>query len=472
MTSKWLGKVPATPVKTFFVHMLTRDISLHDAILDLLDNCVDGVQRSATKRKLERKRPYAGYWAKISFTKDEFKIIDNCGGIPWELHEYAFLMGAVKRSTVTDRLMIGTYGIGMKRAIFKIGGDCTIKTHAKDASYMIRISPEWMEDASDWDLDAERIEPQDEKGTCITVTHLREAVSHDLNSKTFRDAFYESIATHYSYIIEKGFSVSINGLKVIPKHIRLLFSNPDESEESKDIIRPFVYQALFEGVHVFLAVGFTRDIPSKEEADNSLGVYKERYSSADAGWTIVCNDRIVLYCDKTALTGWGVSGVPQYHMQFIAISGIVIFTADNASLLPMTTTKRGIQANSVLYLHVRDKMIEGMKIFTNYTNVWKSKELVSQSRSRFRITQEMHLTELQTSAKQLKMTSTRGVIKGEQYKPVLPKPISRSDKARITFERPSKEVRLISKYLFDTSDKKPAEVGEACFDMILEETTE
>ena len=38
-------KVDASPVKSFFVQMLTRDIELSDAILDLLDNCIDGILR-------------------------------------------------------------------------------------------------------------------------------------------------------------------------------------------------------------------------------------------------------------------------------------------------------------------------------------------------------------------------------------------------------------------------------------------
>ncbi|MBS0481598.1 MAG: hypothetical protein JSR96_05480 [Proteobacteria bacterium] len=35
----------ASPTKAFFVRMLTRDIELQDAILDLLDNCLDGILR-------------------------------------------------------------------------------------------------------------------------------------------------------------------------------------------------------------------------------------------------------------------------------------------------------------------------------------------------------------------------------------------------------------------------------------------
>src|SRR5450759_573712 len=85
--------VNASPVKSFFVSMLTRDIKLEDAILDVLDNCVDGILRSK-KPATSGGKPYRGYWTKIDFDKDTFSITDNCGGIPWDLHEYAFRMGS------------------------------------------------------------------------------------------------------------------------------------------------------------------------------------------------------------------------------------------------------------------------------------------------------------------------------------------------------------------------------------------
>jgi hypothetical protein len=73
-----------TTTKTFFVDMLTRDIELEDAILDLLDNCIDGIQRTIKGRELTD-RPYEGFEAKISFSESGFKIEDNCGGIPLEV---------------------------------------------------------------------------------------------------------------------------------------------------------------------------------------------------------------------------------------------------------------------------------------------------------------------------------------------------------------------------------------------------
>ena len=86
--------VLASPTKTFFVHMLTRDIELKDAILDLLDNCIDGVLRRISTQKRKSKTPYENYWAKITLNQNEFIIEDNCGGIPKKLAiNSAFMMG-------------------------------------------------------------------------------------------------------------------------------------------------------------------------------------------------------------------------------------------------------------------------------------------------------------------------------------------------------------------------------------------
>ena len=66
------------PTKEFFVEMLTRDIELNDAILDLLDNCLDGVVRmSAGKSKLEDSAFYQGFSAEINVSSEGFSIKDK-----------------------------------------------------------------------------------------------------------------------------------------------------------------------------------------------------------------------------------------------------------------------------------------------------------------------------------------------------------------------------------------------------------
>ena len=88
-----IGQAKASPTKAFFVNMLTRDIELHDAILDLLDNCRDGILRTGSNSD-DPDKPYAGYWAKLEMSDQYFAIEDNCGGIPLETaKKYAFAMG-------------------------------------------------------------------------------------------------------------------------------------------------------------------------------------------------------------------------------------------------------------------------------------------------------------------------------------------------------------------------------------------
>jgi hypothetical protein len=107
-----IKSVPSHPAKAFFVSMLTRDIDLQDAILDLLDNCIDGAIRTRTKEQAEEES-FDGFWAKIDFSEKRFTIEDNCGGIPWKIaHEYAFRMGRPE-GVQSKPGTIGVVGIGM-----------------------------------------------------------------------------------------------------------------------------------------------------------------------------------------------------------------------------------------------------------------------------------------------------------------------------------------------------------------------
>ena len=79
----------------------------------------------------------------------------------------------------------------------------------------------------------------------------------------------------------------------------------------------------------------------------------------------------VIVGDKSRLTGWG-DGMPLYHFQFSIITGIVEFRSNNADRLPVTTTKRALDASSDIWLQALVKMKEGMRMWVNYTNTWKN----------------------------------------------------------------------------------------------------
>jgi len=459
--------VNASPVKSFFVNMLTRDISLNDAMLDLLDNCVDGILRK--KHTLSGDKPYKGFKAEIAFDKDSFSIHDNCGGIPWNLHEYAFRMGRANERMDGPAGTVGAYGIGMKRAIFKMGRHCLISTQSKADNYEIEISEKWMKDESEWIIPArEGSQTMQEDGTTIVISDLLPSISNCFgpDNLSCTSDLISKVETHYAFIINKGLDVFVNSEKVKPRPIELHF----DSIKQKKSIRPFIYKATVDDVDVFLAVGFSRPLPSKDDVDSSLE--ERRYSTDYAGWTVVCNDRAVLYCDKSELTGWGEAGVPQYHTQFIAISGIVEFSSNDPSKLPTTTTKRGIDSNSPLYLQIKNKMREGMKIFIDYTNKWKTRE--QESKGHIKNTKAIPLTAIRNSIARtdVKFTKVSSKPGGMQYKPDLPiPPLTEQDNKKISFSKTIREIKAVSLFLFNDDDIQPSKVGETCFDRVHKEAS-
>ncbi|OGN90086.1 MAG: hypothetical protein A2Z74_00230 [Chloroflexi bacterium RBG_13_46_9] len=444
--------------------MLTRDIKLEEAILDLLDNCVDGILRTGKKTGSE---PYKGFKAEIEFREDSFTLSDNCGGIPWVLHDYAFRMGRSFGRPQDVPGTVGVYGIGMKRAIFKMGRQCLVSTRNGADQYEIEITPQWILDENQWSIPVKSAsKSMDQDGTVIVIGDLYPGISKRFNedAKAFRSELDRMVSTHYAFIIDKGFEVRINGDVIKPRPTKLIFKDVPQGTSA---IQPYIFKSKSDGVDVFMTVGFTRPIPSENEIAGEQE--EKRYSSLDAGWTVICNDRAVLYCDRSELTGWGEAGVPRYHTQFIAISGIVEFKADDASKLPTTTTKRGIDASSSLYLQVKNKMREGMLLFTNYTNKWKGR--AEESKKQVELSEALSFEEIKTKSQSLPFKSTkRYVLEGEQYKPSLPMPKRlEPTKRRISFVKEATEVEKVGEYLFNNADAEPSEVGERCFDLMLKE---
>ncbi|NEQ66393.1 MAG: ATP-binding protein [Symploca sp. SIO2D2] len=460
----------ASPTKSFFVEMLTRDIELEDAILDLLDNCIDGIQRIITTNHTSEK-PYEKFWAKITLSKEGFQIQDNCGGIPIDVsRSYAFRMGRPQNNVDNDVYTIGTYGIGMKRAIFKMGRSSEVISQTRTDSFKVTINPEWLTDDRNWNLPFASIEPTwEEPGTLIKVADLYSSIRDAFSSpqSTLSNSLVYKISYHYSYILNKGFTVWINEVKVPQQSFNLLWDGIEHINET-NTIAPYLYELEQDGVNVKLAIGFYRPTASQEEVDEEM--LGKRRSRETAGWTIVCNDRVVLYCDKTRLTGWGEETVPSYHPQFIAISGVVHFRSKDARKLPTTTTKRGIDSASDIYLYVKRFMREGLKTFTAYTNKWQGS--LPQEKARVEQAQPVAPNKIFEQIPSQKWTKVQNRTNERKYKPSLPMPESinsKSPKKNIKFSKLEKEIKIVADYLFEDPDREPSEVVNECFEKVLKE---
>lgn len=462
MTKETPDRAEASPTKRFFVSMLTRDISLADAILDLLDNCLDGALRLSGGGEVD----YAQYFVKISLSADNFSIEDNCGGIPREVAKnYAFKMGREPDDERdSDSETIGMYGVGMKRAIFKMGREALVRTRYGEDTFEVPITSDWL-DAKGWEAlpinePTEADEKLAEPGTVIRVHELYEGVARHFSNAAFENEVRTAISEHFTMFLQAGLRVELNGTLVEPVYVEVLVSNRDDGPA------PFVFQKTIDKVLVSITVGLNTGRSLDSEDDDS-GFERDR-SSATAGWTVLCNDRAVIVGDKSRLTGWG-DGIPLYHPQFSIITGIIEFRSKHADQLPVTTTKRALDTSSNVWLESLVRMKEGMRVWISYTNQWKNHPRSDQS-SHWEDARPLSLNK--AIAAVAGRSNAKKAVAYVEFNPqkakVLPEPLGKVPSSRrITFSRPNEEVQLVSKMLFDINDEKPGIVGEKCFELAL-----
>ncbi len=449
--------------------MLTRDISLEDAILDLLDNCIDGVLRQLSSisddNASDAEEPYQDYWAKITATPETLSIEDNCGGISREIAvNSAFRLGRPDLDRDKDIATVGMYGIGMKRALFKIGENSEVVSQHNGDAYTVKIPAKWLDDDSDWNLELDDSGGSlDVNGTCITITGLYPNISHqfDKNDHNFLENLETAIGNLFALIIKKGFAVYLNDHRVVPAPLDIL--SPVNFAMGSEIA-PYAYKSTIDNVRMEIVIGFYRELASETELEKEQEIPRK---TDNAGWTVICNDRVVLYRDKTAMTGWGVGNVPKYHTQFIAISGVVRFSSNDSLKLPLNTTKRGLDTSSPVYWDSHKRMMEGLKIFTDFTNHWKGRE--HETTERFSEMTPKDPQDIMKSIPEAAWKNVRGSEeKAERFTPKLPKPPKEDEKRRITFLRLKDEIELLGDFFFDNPKATPTEIGNRCFDDALE----
>ncbi len=462
--------VEANPTKRFFVNSLTRDINLEDAILDLLDNCVDGIMRTnKLKGEGNSSNPYQGFEAHLTLNAEQFEIIDNCGGIPLDKAlRQAFKFGRSGDHDTDENLpTVGMYGIGMKRAMFKMGKTAFVKSSHKPHRYYVEITEDWLfHDEDNWKLELNEEEyVAGEDGTTITVSKLYPSISKQFDSSesNFIDDLKNSISHTFSLIMNKGFRIFINNDEISPVSLDLL-SVEDLSENGEAAISPYVYKGKVGAVDVKLAIGFYRPLASLSEIEESGSVESKR---ENAGITVICNDRVILYKNKDKKTGWGVAGVPSFHNQFISIAGIVIFSSHDSNELPLTTTKRGIDLGSDVYWHALEYIRKGLKKFTDFTNHWKGREKeVTQAFMNAKSTNTLDFIDHKVETNLRKVPRTEDEY---QYHPNLPKPEFHSDSIRIAFQKKKADVKKLNEFYFEEDEKTPSDLGSWCFDQALDE---
>lgn len=349
--------IKATPTKDFFIDMLTRDIPLGRAIIDLIDNSIDGA------KNIHHDKNYSGLSVSLTLKGDSFIIQDNCGGFSLTTaQEYAFRFGRPREAKFVDH-SIGRFGVGMKRALFKIGKHFTVESKCKQDHFLVEVDvDEWLKlPDNEWDFSyiKETDIPASKKklssdGTIITVTSLHKNVSSDFSGDTFLNDLEKEISLALNFSILKGLELKVNGKPIQRKDISFLWSND---------LKPF-----------YKKIEVQKDV----EAKIYCGIGEPMPSVA--GWYIYCNDRLVLEADKSYTTGWkeekeDESSIIKYHNKYAMFRGVVLFDSKDSSKLPMTTTKTGIDADHPIFKSTRPEMLLGMKQVLGFLSKIDDKEV-------------------------------------------------------------------------------------------------
>ena len=350
--------INAMPTKRLFITMLTRDISLMDAILDLVDNCVDGARREVGDG------PYDDFWVKIELTGETLRIADNCGGIPVDIAtNYAFRFGRDQASPSIPH-SIGQFGVGMKRAIFKVGDHFTIVSRTPTSEFVVRQQVSQWAKEIEWQFQFASLQenvviPKRDVGTILEVTSLHPDVATDFRREGFRNHLREQLRSRLTDPIARGFAVSLNGQHVHAEALELLTSS-----DLAPALNTVNYLGESDpGVMARFYVGLADPTPA-----------------AAAGWHVFCNGRLILEGDKTAVTGWGNSDearLPQFHGQFNRFRGYAFFDSDDAGLLPWNTTKTGFDLDSPVYRASRLRMRTMMRPVIDFLNRLKDEKAES-----------------------------------------------------------------------------------------------
>lgn len=330
--------VDAEPTKEFFVSMLVRDIELGDSVVDLIDNSVDGA------RRLREDGPYAGLRVDVTFDSGVFEISDNCGGMDIAIaRDYAFKFGREGDDPQHFAHSIGQFGVGMKRTLFKLGNHFEVRSRTPRNSFRIdeRVD-EWRTRAG-WNFRfAEFSEnddrPLEESGTTIRVDDLHSGVAAELALDLFESELVRDVQLKHMRALAGGLEIRVNDQLLKGTQLRLI--------ENADI-RPARWEHTYNGQGDTVSVKLL------------VGVAKA--SRTDGGWYVFCNDRLVLGPDQGHQTVWGPRaglGLPGFHPEYYEFRGYAFFDAANASRLPWTTTKTGVDEDSAIWKHSRRQMGE------------------------------------------------------------------------------------------------------------------
>jgi hypothetical protein len=446
-----MERAKAHPRKKFFIEMFTRDLALNDCIMDLIDNSIDGYIKSR-KIKINEDLFFKDLHESsgelpiinVTFDNTTFTIHDNCGGISYTAARDDIFNFGHENTSVTDESTgtLGVYGVGLKRAIFKIGDCFEIESKSETDGFKVNVASiqEWVgkdDDFEDWSFSIEKTKGEtkiEKRYTNISITKFRPETKMVFVEPSFLRTLEFDIAKVYSIYLDRYVRVRLNGKFIKPMLLRF-----GESTNVKSSI----HKTRIDDVEIIIYAGLA-------ERDS-----QNEWKAESAGWYISCNGRLVVIANKDELTGWGTGALPQYHSKYKGFFGLVMFISNNSYALPWTTSKRGLNRESLVFQKIRTQMMASAKPVISFLNKMYPSELSENIHER-KILENVENTELKSIVRR---PNQEFVIKTEKNK-------AQKTTTKISYEVEKSDVETIRKHLRSPQLTNP-QIGKYTFEQFL-----
>ena len=343
----------ASPEKRLFISLLTRDISMVAAFLDLIDNSVNAALEPFASR-LETAQGYIDLLGdetvrpktdiELTITDSKVGIVDNASGISLTTaSQHVFKFGrAAEEESESDRLSV--YGLGLKRAFFKLGNRVKVVSDHIDGGFELDLDvPKWAREGElpwHFELTPRRPVRQERCGTTIEVWRLHDEAKMRLGDGVFEGQLREAIGRTYAFFLDKFVRIRVNEKLVGGYNLVVGKNNAMDRFETS-------------GVSCAIIAGL---------GTPEAGMYRD----SGSGWFVFCNGRTVVSADKSAMTGWNGNGLPIFQPKHRPFLGTVFFVSKYSARLPWDTTKSGINEDSEIWQRAKRLMVSVGRTVTSF----------------------------------------------------------------------------------------------------------
>ena len=325
-------RIDGTPEKRMFLAIIS-DYNLRTGICELVDNALDFWLASG-------KKPGLKVDVRLDVQRQMIRVSDNAGGVR---AEDARLLVSPGASSIRDgHLVIGTFGVGGKRAGIALGEQVEIRSRfGRGKSIQVDITNDWLT-ADDWHLDIYEIPDIPPGTTSVDITKLRQG---------FNIAETEQLRLHlgetYSWFIKQGCEIKLEGQPVKA----VLFDNWAYPPDYPPRIATFEISPTDEkALSVTLRAGLIRDRAPDGE---NYGVY------------FYCNNRLIVKELRTRDVGYFISSEAGVPHPDASLCRAIVELSGPPEIMPWNSSKSDLNYSHLAFVHIRPRLINFVSYFSS-----------------------------------------------------------------------------------------------------------